>query len=366
MAPIGMIFVMFYLLASFWKAGSAESESVWNEGKLACFDDKYPFRVCCSRIFGPRGNALCFGTGLSFEDCCCLAPWNDNDGRLPLLSTEMIRIPLRLSPAQLRATPVQHRVLQIYQAASEEYHDPGEFHLARGGAWPSGLLWTGGYQLLRWFECFADLPAHAWRGKRFIEFGAGIGAAGVVAALNGANVTLIEAVPNEVLGMNILKNLPESVRSRVVVCQMNWSRPLHHNLRRLASCTGGNVSRQDGSFSPKYDLVANGVSAYFPTQLFELIHAVSSVEARVLIAPGEGIEAFWERAGQFAARYFTQAVVRADAGLTVTHQSAWASCGAAGCPLLELSGRRLTALESEAEPQWNLKVHEAAACKGEG
>ena len=92
----------------------------------------------------------------------------------------------------------------------------------------SGFLWHGGYTLFRWFECFADLPVSDWRGRRLIEFGSGVGLAGLMAAINGANVMLVDisATWDGLAMRNVKKNLPRRLWNRVSICSFNWSRHL--------------------------------------------------------------------------------------------------------------------------------------------
>merc|ERR1740129_210807 len=121
------------------------------------------------------------------------------------------------------------------------------------------VLTRGEYRLLRWFECFADRPESEWEGRRYIEFGEGVGAAGIVAALNGAYVTMESSIQQ---GATILKNvavnLPTTYRHRVRICQIDRhsGKSLRENLEQLALCESG----ERGMQPPKYDFVVTSLT----------------------------------------------------------------------------------------------------------
>eukprot|EP00435_Cladocopium_sp_Y103_P019552 s283_g4.t1 len=87
----------------------------------------------------------------------------------------------------------------------------------------SGYLWSGGYQMLRWLECSADLRPGSWLGRRLLDLGSGVGAVGLVALLLGA-----EAINAPLLELRLASAVPR-----------RKGRPL----RRRAACNASGEKR---------------------------------------------------------------------------------------------------------------------------
>eukprot|EP00747_Dinoflagellata_sp_TGD_P001030 gnl/TRDRNA2_/TRDRNA2_101410_c0_seq1.p1 gnl/TRDRNA2_/TRDRNA2_101410_c0~~gnl/TRDRNA2_/TRDRNA2_101410_c0_seq1.p1 ORF type:complete len:364 (-),score=23.91 gnl/TRDRNA2_/TRDRNA2_101410_c0_seq1:104-1195(-) len=272
--------------------------------KTSCWKQApFTWRTCCSRMFGPDGLASCWDTrvGYTFEFCCNFAPWNDHEQGIPLFDNIVVSLVL--------SQRFSHARFDIYQEGRED----GSFSPVQyRWNFMSGFLWAGAYQMFRWFECFADQPLSFWLGRRYIEFGAGVGLTGAMAALNGAQVMLVDvdASPGGLIRDNIRSNLPSALWDNVRICQLNWSRPLNLSLRRLAHC--------DGSVFPHlrlYDIVACASSIYNLEQLAPLIHAVSSRDARFLVS-GADERAYLEQYAPVMSPLFERTAVWFDDGLT--------------------------------------------------
>eukprot|EP00931_Biecheleriopsis_adriatica_P003694 TRINITY_DN10546_c0_g1_i1.p1 TRINITY_DN10546_c0_g1~~TRINITY_DN10546_c0_g1_i1.p1 ORF type:complete len:361 (-),score=63.25 TRINITY_DN10546_c0_g1_i1:25-1107(-) len=296
--------------------------------RWTCFDgfsDVYTWDNCCNTLWGPEGNQRCWFGDYTFYACCMLAVMNDHDADLPYMHTKVLNVVVGSPEAAEWVELELHQNTDLWQTEDELQERAADLR------WTAGFLWTGGYQLLRWFECHADLPRSQWLRKFYIEFGAGIGASSVLAALNGAYVTIVDAVIDWPLRKNIETNLPAAAQRSIVFCQLNWTQPLEQSLMQLRTCSG----REE----VKYDLIASGTSLYQPDHLFPLWHALSKATTRVLLTPGVSEKEYQHRWGNISQRYFRRASVRQDAGLTARHRSGWTPfCNLSlGCPLLELS-----------------------------
>lgn len=76
-------------------------------GRVGCFTRAAAFSFCCHSPF----NAECWRrNGLSYELCCSLAPWNDNDRLIPFYHEPVLSLQLRSGSN-----------LSIYQA-TEDFH----------------------------------------------------------------------------------------------------------------------------------------------------------------------------------------------------------------------------------------------------
>ncbi|CAK9068224.1 unnamed protein product [Durusdinium trenchii] len=279
--------------------------------KLACFDPHFTWVRCCAPPFGPFGNVNCWSEGYDYDTCCKLTFSNQNDADIPYLFTEILR-------AEFRPPGKNYSLdLQLHQRAAQLGTPASSLMDRFGSSWPAGLLWTGSYQLLRWYECSADLSRSMWSRREYIEFGAGIGASGIAAAFNGAFVTLVDAFVTEELLQNLQVNLPSALRSRVAICQMNWTQPLQRNLVQLQRCVAPRVPRLK---ELKFDLIGCGTSIYGQSHMMPLIHAISKPRTRVFIAPSVSFQRFMARWGRPTSRYFQKLVVRKDLGLTTVHR----------------------------------------------
>mmetsp|Transcript_150237 Transcript_150237/g.482801 ORF Transcript_150237/g.482801 Transcript_150237/m.482801 type:complete len:366 (+) Transcript_150237:135-1232(+) len=257
------------LLLLVWAHTLAFGDEPRGDGRISCFARAHAFSFCCSLESGPQGNELCWQrTNFSFDLCCSLAPWNDNERLIPYLTEPWLPVVL--------ASP-RHRFHRPWLQIHQDPQDRVEGQQLRSVG--SGFLWRGGYQLFRWFECNADLQGGDWSGKRYIEFGAGVGAAGLVAALNGARVTMIDADADRgLLARNVQANLPVDLQSNVRICQLNWSLPVATSLQRLADCEGLPVA-------PKYDLLASSAGALCANdRLVALLAALAHRDAWLLTA----------------------------------------------------------------------------------
>lgn len=299
--------------------------------KLACFGEHFSWLTCCSETFGPLGNPRCWSQGYDFSTCCKLAASNQHDAGIPYLFAANLRVELQ---PHGRNDSLE---LQLYQR-SAIVQSASELVRTHGSGWAAGLLWTGSYQLLRWYECLADLPRSMWLRRHYIEFGGGVGASSIAAAFNGAYVTLVDAFVTDELLDNLEVNLPSHVRERVKVCQMNWTQPLQDNLAQLKTCLARPTAQKD----LKFDLIGCGTSIYSPSYMMPLIHAISKPRTRVFVAPSVSVQTFLDRWGRFASRYFQQMLVRDDMGLTEVHRSSWAPHCGDDCPFFELSKPRGT------------------------
>ncbi|CAJ1453442.1 unnamed protein product [Effrenium voratum] len=297
------------------------------------------------RTSGPRATPAA-GTALSrtkqlvpeefnYDFCCKLAAWNQHDADIPpewkvliryLFSTSLrVEFQLQNSSTDL--------VLQQHAMPGRSASDMVQ---ALGQHWAAGFLWTGSYQLLRWFECDADLQT-SWARREYIEFGGGVGASSIAAALKGAQVTVVDAFVSRTLLQNLQENLPPALWPRIAICQMNWTKALPQNLAHLRACL-----RQSRARPPelKFDLIACGTSLYGAGYLVPLMKAISKPRTRVLLAPSVSLPKYMELWGRIIARYFERTTVRSDVGLTSVHRSTWAPHCGTGCPLFELSNPR--------------------------
>eukprot|EP00434_Breviolum_minutum_P014395 symbB.v1.2.012692.t1/scaffold880.1/size155533/14 len=320
--------------------------------KLACFSEQFSWLTCCSSTFGPTGNFRCWDEvqGYSYATCCILASWNQHDANIPYFFAPTLRVELHPVGRNDSLELMLHQRSALGQSAAD-------LVTTHGKGWTSGLLWTGSYQLLRWYECLADLPPSMWLQRKYIEFGGGVGASSIAAAFNGAFVTLVDAFVTIELLDNLEVNLPADVRARVQVCQMNWTQPLKDNLAQLETCMAApNPLERE----VKFDLIGVGTAIYSPSYMMPLIHSISKPSTRVFVAPSVSMKLYmdsqlhcilgWnslskavvaqERWGRHTSRYFEQMLVRSDMGLTEVHRSQWAPHCGDDCPFFELSRPR--------------------------
>ncbi|CAL1145608.1 unnamed protein product [Cladocopium goreaui] len=282
-------------------------------GRLSCWKRRAAFSFCCSLLGqqSPVRNETCWGlTGLSPELCCSLAPWNDNERFLPYYQEEVLPLILR---SGLK--------LSIYQ-------EPADFLSSKQGmvrSFGSGYLWSGGYQMLRWLECSADLRPGSWLGRRFLDLGAGVGAVGLMALLQGAQVTLVDAdAQRGLITRNLRANLPKQLLKFARICQLNWtSQSISRTLELLRACEGRDL---------EYDFLLMSSSFYSPDDLTSLMIAISKPTTRILGAFGPENEYHPLLQAAFSAAFETRSI-RLDLDLT-----------AINAPLLEL--RRATSATS--------------------
>ncbi|CAJ1335717.1 unnamed protein product [Effrenium voratum] len=295
--------------------------------KVACFDRYFTWNWCCPANFGPQGNARCWNGEFNYDFCCKLAAWNQHDADIPYLFSTSLRVEFQLQNSSTDLVLQQHAMPG--RSASDMVQ-------ALGQHWAAGFLWTGSYQLLRWFECDADLQT-SWARREYIEFGGGVGASSIAAALKGAQVTVVDAFVSRTLLQNLQENLPPALWPRIAICQMNWTKALPQNLAHLRACL-----RQSRARPPelKFDLIACGTSLYGAGYLVPLMKAISKPRTRVLLAPSVSLPKYMELWGRITARYFERTTVRSDVGLTSVHRSTWAPHCGTGCPLFELSNPR--------------------------
>eukprot|EP00929_Paragymnodinium_shiwhaense_P079244 TRINITY_DN41241_c0_g1_i3.p1 TRINITY_DN41241_c0_g1~~TRINITY_DN41241_c0_g1_i3.p1 ORF type:complete len:758 (-),score=117.89 TRINITY_DN41241_c0_g1_i3:234-2507(-) len=230
-----------------------------------CLWQGYTWKVCCDRkVWGAKGNPECWahGIGYSYERCCQLAQWNNHELALPLADRSLS---IATAP-RLRETVGQ---LCIYQGN-------------RSAVWE--FLWQTSYQLLRWFDCYADQPPQAWINQRFLVVGDPLGTAAIMAALNGAFVTLVHAFDNSgLIEHNLIENLPMNYWHRVRLCKLDLASGTLETswLATLSTCEGLAAlppgDHSSGGSNVKYDIVVGVGSASNEDvrPLLDLVHAVS-------------------------------------------------------------------------------------------
>eukprot|EP00927_Polykrikos_kofoidii_P015582 TRINITY_DN16939_c0_g1_i1.p1 TRINITY_DN16939_c0_g1~~TRINITY_DN16939_c0_g1_i1.p1 ORF type:complete len:768 (+),score=46.55 TRINITY_DN16939_c0_g1_i1:28-2331(+) len=244
--------------------------------KISCFFSGVTFDACCSLTASAVVRHRCWSSHLfTFSLCCQLVPWFDHDKSLPLPSHPVI--PVRLVSIGLDSGRMED-VLCIYQGAqdSEKY----------GRGHPSAVMSRATYQLFRWFECFADQQSR-WDGLRYVEFGAGLGALGVMAALNGAYVMLVlhHDEPSWPIEMNVAHNLPITLWHRVKICKLKWKdSSLRQSLKTLARCEGST-----SELPQAYDIVVHAMSLatssapLLDRSLLKLLRAATACGGRVIL-----------------------------------------------------------------------------------
>ena len=61
-----------------WRNALAVSWLAARAAEISCWNEVYQWKYCCSELDGPKGNANCWGYGLTAEACCTLSPRNGN------------------------------------------------------------------------------------------------------------------------------------------------------------------------------------------------------------------------------------------------------------------------------------------------